>query len=214
MSFLTSIRKPFRYTYTYSTAVIIAVNIFVFLLTNSNPNLSYFLGLNPVLFFQNHMYWQPFTYMFVHGSFSHIFFNMLGLVFFGFTTERAMGSKEFVLMYLVCGFFSGIISLIFYTVTGMVNVFLIGASGAIYSMLLAFAVIFPRSRIFIWGIIPVPAPLLIIIYAVIELGSQLFSLRGGIAHLTHLAGFAVAWLYFIIRMGIHPIKVWKDAYRK
>ena len=208
------IRKPFRYSYSYATAVIILVNVIVFLFTSANPRLSYILGLNPVLFFSGHMYWQLFTYMFVHGGFSHIFFNMLGLLFFGFTTERAMGSKEFTLMYLVCGFLSGVLSLIFYMIAGLFHVLLIGASGAIYAMLLAYAVIFPRSRIYIWGIIPLPAPVLIIVYAAIELGSQLFSVGGGVAHLTHLAGFAVAWLYFIVRMGIYPLRVWKDAYRR
>ena len=57
-----------------------------------------------------------------------------------------------------------------------------------------------------------PAPILVIAYAAIELGNQLLSLNGGVAHLTHLAGFAMAWLYFKIRIGISPIRIWKDAY--
>lgn len=88
-----------------------------------------------------------------------------------------------------------------------------GASGAIYAMLLAYAVIFPRSRIFIWGILPVPAPVLVIAYAVIELGSQIIGVSSNVAHMTHLAGFAFSWLYFVVRMGINPYKVWKNIYR-
>jgi len=213
MKVLNIFRKPFRYAFYNATLIIIAVNVFVYLLTNMFPNLVYVLGLNPVLFWGAQMYWQPFTYMFVHGGFTHIFFNMLGLVFFGIAVERAMGSKEFLLMYLLCGFLSGLISLAVYTEAGLIHTLLIGASGAIYSMLLAYAVIFPRSQIYIWGILPVPAPLLIVLYAVIELGSEFFGFQGGVAHLTHLSGFAVAWLYFIVRMGIHPLKIWKDAYR-
>lgn len=207
------IRKPFSYAFYNATIVIIAVNVFVYLLTSMFPGLVYILSLNPVLFWGAKMYWQPFTYMFVHGGFTHIFFNMLGLVFFGIATERAMGSKEFILMYLLCGFLSGAASLAVYTFTGMFHILLMGASGAIYSMLLAYAVIFPRSIIYIWGILPVPAPLLIVLYAIIEFGSQFFGMQGGVAHLTHLAGFGFAWLYFVVRMGIHPLKVWKDAYR-
>ena len=72
---------------------------------------------------------------------------------------------------------------------------------------------YPKNKIFIWGIIPVPSPILVIAYAVIELLNQFTGTRSGVAHMTHLAGFAFAFLYFVIRMGVNPIKVWKDAYR-
>ena len=91
--------------------------------------------------------------------------------------------------------------------------FLMGASGALYGLLFAFAVIFPRNNIYFWGIIPIPAPILVAIYVGIEISSQLLSFRDGVAHLTHLVCFAVAWIYFVVRMGINPWKVWKDAYR-
>ena len=72
---------------------------------------------------------------------------------------------------------------------------------------------FPRSIIFIWGIIPVPAPIMVLGYAVIEFVSQ-FVGSSNVAHMTHLAGFGFAWLYFVVRMGVHPVRVWKDAYRR
>ena len=159
------------------------------------------------------MWWQPFTYMFVHGDFWHLFFNMLGLFFFGTSVERAIGSREFLLMYLVVGVLGGVTSLLVYFFTGIWLIFLIGASGAIYGILFAYAVIFPKNKIYIWGIIPVPSPILVIAYAVIELLNQFTGTRSGVAHMTHLAGFAFAFLYFVIRMGVNPIKVWKDAYR-
>ena len=88
-----------------------------------------------------------------------------------------------------------------------------GASGAVYSILFAFAVIFPTVRVFIFGIIPVPGPVMVLIYAVVELGSQMLGLNGGVAHMTHLFGFAAAWAYFLIRIGVNPIKVWKNVFR-
>lgn len=157
------------------------------------------------------MYWQFLTYMFLHSNLSHIVCNMLGLLFFGLALEKAIGSKEFVLFYFVCGALSGFFSFLVYRFTGQYRVFLLGASGAIYSVLFAYAVFFPRSVIFIWGIIPVPAPVMVLIYAIIELGSQFLGSRGNVAHMTHLFGFLAAWLYFVIRMGIHPLKVWKNA---
>lgn len=213
MNLLNKIRTPFRYAFYNATLIIIAINIAFYLFFNLFPQWKFFLCMNVRLVFGNHFFWQPFTYMFVHENLMHVICNMLGLLFFGIPTERAIGSKEFTLMYLLCGTLSGIISLFIYYFSGMYNVFLLGASGAVYSMLLAYAVLFPRSRIFIWGIIPVPAPVLVILYILIEAGSQFLGSSNGVAHMTHLAGFFVAWLYFIVRMGIHPIKVWKDAYR-
>ncbi len=213
MSFLSPLRKPFSYTFSNATLIIIVINVVAYFLFSLTPLTYYsnYMALS-VAGMYNHMFWQPVTYMFMHGNISHLFFNMLALVFFGINTEKAIGSKEFLLLYFLCGILCGIISVVIYFFTGYYHLFLIGASGAIYAILLAYAVIFPRSRIFIWGILPVPAPILVIAYAIIELGSQLFSFGGGVAHLTHLAGFAMAWLYFKIRMGISPIQIWKDAY--
>lgn len=209
-----SLRKPFKYSYNNYSFVIIGLNIGVFLLTNMFPRLKYLLSLNTLYVTQVNAYWQFFTYMFVHGDFYHILFNMLGIFFFGVAVEKALGSKEFLLLYFISGILCGVVSFFVYLITGYNFIFLMGASGAIYALLLAFAVIFPKSNIYIWGIIPVPAPILIAIYAGLEISSQLFGIKNGVAHMTHLAGFGVAWLYFIIRMGINPWKVWKDAYSK
>lgn len=213
MNLLKIVRRPFRYVFFNATFFVIGFNLLVFLLTNMMRSLGNYLALNVILIHGYKMYWQFFTYMFVHGDFSHLFFNMLGLFFFGLAVEQSLGSKEFLLIYFISGIFCGIASYLFYLFTGAYYVFLVGASGAINSLLLAYAVIFPRNRIYMMGILPIPAPLLVAIYAGIEIASQLFTLRNGIAHMTHLAGFAIAWLYFMIRMGINPWKIWKDAYR-
>lgn len=213
MNLLKIVRKPFRYVFFNATFFVIGFNLLVFLLTNMMRELGNYLALNVILVHEYKMYWQFFTYMFVHGDFSHLFFNMLGLFFFGLAVEQSLGSKEFLLIYVISGIFCGIASYFFYLFTGAYYVFLLGASGAINSLLLAYAVIFPRNRIYMMGILPIPAPLLVAIYAGIEIASQLLTLRNGIAHMTHLAGFAIAWLYFMIRMGINPWKIWKDAYR-
>lgn len=207
------IRRPFPYIYKNYALVIILLNVAAFLAAKVWPFINNYLALNVYNCISQRMWWQPFTYMFVHGNFQHLFFNMLGLFFFGTSVERAIGSREFLLMYLVVGVLGGVTSLLVYFFTGMWGVFLVGASGAIYGMLFAYAVIFPKNKIFIWGIIPVPSPILVIAYAVIELLNQFTGTRSGVAHMTHLAGFAFAFLYFVIRMGVNPIKVWKDAYR-
>lgn len=214
MKLLNTIRKPFKFSFYNAAFIIIGLNIAVFLLTSVFPQLKVYLSLNVLYVTKAHAYWQFITYMFVHGGFSHILFNMLGLVFFGSAVERTIGSKEFLLLYLLSGVVCGLVSFLVYLFSGQHFVFLMGASGAIYALLLAYAVIFPRSTIYIWGIIPIPAPLLIAAYAGIEIVSQLSSAKDGVAHMTHLAGFAIAWIYFIVRMGINPWKIWKDAYRR
>jgi membrane associated rhomboid family serine protease len=85
----------------------------------------------------------------------------------------------------------------------------VGASGAIYAVLLAYSVLYPTSVIFLFGILPVRAPYLVIGYALIELFNQVFGRVGGVAHLTHLAGLAIAYLYFVVRLRISPYKEWK-----
>lgn len=152
--------------------------------------------------------------MFTHANISHIFFNMLGLFFFGTQVERRIGSSEFLLFYLLTGFLAGLFSFIVYTLTGMYGAVLLGASGAIFAVLLAFAVYFPYANIYIMGIIPVKAPLLVIGYTAIELFSQLLSINSGVAHLTHLAGFVFAFFYFLIRLNINPIEVFRGGRRR
>lgn len=169
--------------------------------------------MNPIFVTDYKMYWQFVTCMFIHSDFWHLFFNMIALLMFGISVERRLGSKEFLLLYFICGILSTFFSFLFYYFTNVTFVFLMGASGAVYSILLAFVVIFPKVRIFIFGIIPVPGPILILIYIIIEVGSQIFGFNGNIAHLTHLCGFAISWAYFMIRMGVNPLKIWKDALR-
>jgi membrane associated rhomboid family serine protease len=144
--------------------------------------------------------------MFAHADISHLLVNMLGLFIFGTAVERSMGSKEFLLFYLLTGTLAGITSFGIYVATGSWYTMLLGSSGAVYALLLAFAVLNPEARIFLYGILPVRAPILVLGYAGIEIASQLFSFRSSVAHLTHLAGFFWSWLYFVLRFGINPAK--------
>jgi membrane associated rhomboid family serine protease len=148
--------------------------------------------------------WTFITYMFMHGSLSHIIFNMLGLFIFGVPVERQMGSKEFLLYYFITGILAGVFSFIVYYFTGNLMVFLMGASGALFAVELAYAIFFPDSIIYIWGILPIRAPVLVLGFTALELISSITGRQGNVAHLTHLAGFATGWFYFLIRFGINP----------
>ncbi len=206
MTFLQRVRRPFRYVDGHATLVLLGVNVLVFALTSLRGETGIYLVLIPGAVLEAGWVWQPFTYMFVHAGASHLFFNMLGLFFFGTAVERALGSREFTLFYLLTGTLAGLFSLAAFALGGAMYTPLVGASGAVYAVLLAFAVINPRAIIHIWGILPVPAPILVAGYTVIELWSEIFGRGGNVAHLTHLAGFGFAILYFFLRLGVNPFR--------
>lgn len=207
------LRKPFEYTFFSASVILIIINCIIFAATSFFPRLTVYLGLCPALIIRYKMFWQPITYMFIHGSLVHLLSNMIGLLFFGMPLEKSIGSKEFLLLYFVCGITSGICSLVFYIFTGAYNAILIGASGALYAVLFAFATAFPKANIYIWGILPLPSPILVLVYTCIEFFSQFAGIKSNVAHFTHLFGFLAAFLYFVVRMGINPLKIWKDAFK-
>ena len=209
------LRKRLPYNFYYATIILAALNVLAFVFTGSGRSYEMTMkyGLQPILFVRSHCYWQIFTYMFMHGSWTHLISNMFGLLIFGTICERKIGSNEFLLFYILCGIVCGAFSLALYVLGGVWGVVLVGASGAVYSVLLLFSVIFPTSRVFIFGIVPVPAPLLVVIYAGISIFDEMFGRNQGVAHLTHLSGFAAAWIYCLARFGINPIKVWKNAWQ-
>ena len=159
----------------------------------------------------NGEYYRFISAMFLHSGVQHLISNMVLLYFMGEMVENKTGSVRFAIIYLVSGIMGNVVSFGYEWIT-YTRYTSVGASGAVYAVLFAYAVFFPRSVFFVWGIIPVPAPVMVFIYALIEIGSQFFGRGSNVAHMTHLFGFLAAWLYFVIRMGIHPLKVWKNSY--
>jgi membrane associated rhomboid family serine protease len=134
--------------------------------------------------------WTLLTYMFVHGSFLHLLFNMLALFFFGPPLEERWGSREFIKFYLICGLGGALLSFVFARDSSI-----IGASGAVYGVMLAFAMNWPDVPIYIWGIFPVKAKYLVIGLGAIALYSAAASSSDGVAHFAHLGGLAAGFLY-------------------
>jgi membrane associated rhomboid family serine protease len=214
MKILPFIRRSFRYEYFNATLIIIGINVLCFVFkTMAVKQAIYYFTMIPARVILDGTYWQFLTYMFFHADLSHLLFNMLGLFFFGTQVEQRVGSREFLLFYLLSGVVAGVFSFIVYYFTGAYYVVLLGASGAIYAILLAFAVFFPEAVVYVMGIIPVRAPILVLIYAAIEIFSQVFNMGGGVAHLTHLAGLGAAYVYFLLRFRINPLDVFLNRRR-
>ena len=199
------IRQPFRYSYNYAVFWLIGINLLFFAAMHylGFRWLIPYMSMIPGLVMRGWI-WSFVTYMFVHGGISHILFNMFALFIFGTQVERQMGSREFLLFYLVTGALAGVFSFIVYYLTGQYSVWLMGASGAVFAVELAYAIFFPNSIIYLWGILPLRAPVMVLGFTALEVFSMIFRTNSGVAHLTHLAGFGFAWLYFLVRFGINP----------
>jgi membrane associated rhomboid family serine protease len=205
------LRRPFRYSYDGAVFWLIGLNILAFFVKQVFGQywVTVHFAMIPREVVLRHAFWTFVTYMFLHDGFSHIFFNMFALFVFGSQVERRMGSREFVLFYLVTGVLAGIFSFAVYYLTGNYFVALLGASGAVFAVQLAYAVFFPDAIIYIWGILPLRAPVMVLGFTALELFFSVTGLAGRVAHLTHLAGFGFAWLYFVIRFGINPLRSWR-----
>ena len=134
--------------------------------------------------------WTIVTYMFLHAGMMHLVFNMLGLFFFGPRVEERLGSRNFLTLYFLSGISGALVS--FITSPGAA---VLGASAAVFGVMLAFAWFWPDMPIHIWGIIPIPARMLVIITTVLSLWSGLGGVRSNVAHFAHLGGYAGAFLY-------------------
>ena len=133
--------------------------------------------------------WTPLTYMFLHADFWHVFWNMVMLFFFGPPLESKWGSKEFIRYYLVCGLGGVALSFLF------VSFSIIGASAAVYGVMLAFAMAWPNAPIYVWGIFPVPAKWLVGAFFLISFFSAFGGAGGGVAHFAHLGGLLAGLIY-------------------
>lgn len=140
--------------------------------------------------------WGVVTYMFAHGDFWHLAINMLVLFFFGTPLEQRWGSREFLRFYLIAGLGGAVLSIVFMPAS------VIGASGAVYGLMLAFAMNWPDAPIHIWGIFPVKAKWLVAFLFVVSLLEGITSSSGGIAHFAHLGGIVAAFLY--LKMDWRP----------
>jgi membrane associated rhomboid family serine protease len=153
-------------------------------------------GLIPAAVVQFFAIWQLVTYMFLHDpyGFSHILFNMLMLYMFGADLERDWGSKRFLQYYFICGIGAGICVVIANALFGNMNSRTIGASGAIYGLLLAFGLLYPDRTVFFSFLFPIKAKYFVMIMGAIAFLSS-FSPNNGVSHFAHLGGMIFGYFY-------------------
>lgn len=169
---------------------LLAANVGVYLLTMAFPRLPNLLLLVPALIpFRP---WTPFTYMFVHAGLWHLAFNMIALYFFGPRVEARLGERHFIALYLFSGLMAALVSLVFTPAAAIV-----GASGAIFGVMLGFARYWPRALIYIWGVVPIEARWFVIGMTALSLYGGFGGGEPGLAHFAHLGGFLGGFLYLL-----------------
>ena len=183
-----------------STALkaLIGANVAMFLVTQTVPALIPWLGLVPAFVVGRLWIWQLASYMFLHGGLFHILFNMLALWMFGAELERVWGTRFFLKFYFVTGIGAGALTVAFSLLPfafaqQLQHSVVIGASGAVYGLLLAYAMYFPERPILL-VIFPVPARIAVAILGFIAFYSSIGD-AGGVANATHLGGLLVGYLY-------------------
>ena len=203
-----------------STALkaLIGANVAMFFATAFVPSLTRWLGLSPLAVLTQLRLWQLITYMFLHGGVFHIVFNMLALWMFGAELERMWGTRYFLKFYFVTGAGAGVITVLvavlpFAFSQQVMYSLTIGASGAIYGLLLAYAMYFPDRPIYMYFVFAIPAKYFVLIMGAISFFSSVSGTGGGLAHATHLGGLLVAYL-FLKSARIHPMAEVKYRYMK
>lgn len=178
---------------------LLIANVGIFLLQLAFPELTGILVLVPARVLSTP--WSPLTYMFIHGGFWHILFNMIVLYFFGPRVEERLGSNRFIALYLIAGFTGALFS----AFTPYVAI--LGASGAVLGVELAYARYWPLDRVYIYGVLPIQMRWLIVITVVMSIAG-LGGFEPGIAHYAHLGGLlgAAIFLYVIEHTRARPAR--------
>ncbi len=213
-------RPPTRSAFPPAVKNLLIINALVFLGQQSDryetallqwfalwPITSYDIG---VVFFP----WQVVSYSFLHGGTPHLFFNLFALWMFGVGVENTWGSRRFVIFYFVCVIGAGLTQLTVATIAAASGSVYptVGASGGVFGVLLAFAMLFPNHRIYLYFAIPIPAKWFVIGYGAMELFAGITNTQSGVAHFAHLGGMAAGFLLIQYWRGRLPLQPRRRMY--
>ena len=167
---------------------LLAANLVIFLFSRISPAVALDFGFVPQLVLLRP--WTLVTYAFLHAGWMHLLFNMLMLFFFGPRLEERLGSRTFIRFYLVCAVGGALLTFAFSP-----GAMVVGASGAIFGVVVGFARYWPRDTIYIWGVLPVQARILALFMVVSSLLAGVAGAQDGIAHFAHLGGLLAGWIF-------------------
>jgi membrane associated rhomboid family serine protease len=197
---------------------LLIVNTIIFVLTYLCPlqlqrQIMLVLALSAEAAVRNLFVWQLVTYMFLHAGITHVLFNMLTLWFFGTQLERDWGTRRFLKYYFYCGIAAGVCVLVVNILLGYWGVVTLGASGAIFGVLVAFGVMYPDQTVLMYFLFPIKAKYLVMIFVAVEL-LLTFGPNTGVSTIAHLGGAAFGFVYLKGRLPRLPMPDVGGAYRQ
>ena len=193
--------------------LLLIINIIVFVLIElSGKRSTLFLsfGLVPSMVWSQLKIWQIFTYSFIHGGFFHIFFNMFVLWMFGKDLENQWGTKDFLIYYFVCGMGAGFITALF-GINSIIPV--VGASGAIYGLLVAYGFTYPNRLIYLYGLFPLKVKHMVLGLGVIAFFASMSASQSNISHITHISGMIIGLIMMYCNLSWSGLKIWYFKFR-
>ena len=197
--------------FTDAIKILVSMNFGIFLLQTMARTESLFFplfGLVPKLVWSEFMLWQPFTYLFFHGGVWHVLINMFVLWMFGSELERLWGKEPFLKFYFVTGVGAGLVTMLF-GLSSMTPI--VGASGSVYGILLAYGITYPNRTVYLYGIIPIKSLWFVIGIGTIAFLSS-FDDMSQISHLTHFSGMAIG--YLMLKRPVRLNDLWFSIRKK
>ncbi len=183
---------------------LVVANVVVFFATRAAPQLAY-----PFVFVPGAVLAQPWTlvtYQFLHGDFFHLLGNMFGLFFLGPRVEARLGGRQFLALYFTGGITGALLS-----IPLAPGAAIIGASGSVFAVMLAFARYWPQERLLLWGVLPIESRVFVVLLTALSLWSGFTGAQRGIAHFAHLGGFLGGWLYLVWMERRSPARAFRNA---
>ena len=187
---------------------LLITNIVIFILMALSGEKSFLFrsfGLVPILVWQKFKFWQLFTYLFIHGDWLHILLNMFMLWVCGQDLETQWGRNSFFLFYFVCGIGSGFITVLF-DINSITPI--VGASGAIYGLLVAYGFTYPNRILLLYGLFPIRAKYVVLGFGIIAFLASLSANLSNISHVTHLSGMIIGFIFICFSPYWNGIKIW------
>jgi len=198
---------PSNSSQNYGVKLILTLNITLFFIIELSGHKNIFIvlfGLVPNMVLFQLKIWQLFTYMFIHGGIFHIFFNMLVLWIFGKDLENKWGTNDFLFFYLLCGVFSGFMT----AIIGYNSLIpIVGASGAMYGILVAYGYSYPNKIVYLYGLFPIKVKYMVLALGIIAFIASLNNNYTNISHITHLFGMIIGLVLIYYNIKLSRIKM-------
>ena len=199
--------SPPTFTIPKGVKFLVIINVIVFILAELSGQKSILFtsfGLVPSEVWTNYKVWQLFTYLFIHGGFIHIFFNMFVLWMFGKDLEMQWGKNQFLFFYFTCGIGAGLITVLF----GIYSIVpIVGASGAVYGLLVAYGFTYPNRMVYLYGLFPLKVKYMVLGLGVIAFIAFLSANQSNVSHITHLSGMVIGLLFIYFNVNWKNLKM-------